>query len=249
VDHDTKRDNGWTEDDSTLFADMGEVFVPAREAQLDTLCRLIPAQPDETFTVAELGAGAGVLARAVLEAYPNCHYLALDGSETMRQLMRERLASFADRIDIRPFALEEAGWREALPQPLRCVLSSLCVHHLSGDGKRQLFANMAARLEPGGALLLADLVWPANEVTRQLYAAQWDEATRERSLSVYGDLSGFQRFRELGWNFFDDPEGDPMDQPSRLFHQLLWLREAGFPVVDCFWMQAGHAIYGGYREE
>jgi hypothetical protein len=28
---------------------------------------------------------------------------------------------------------------------------------------------------------------------------------------------------------------------------LTWLSEAGFAVVDCFWLQAGHAIYGGYK--
>ena len=29
--------------------------------------------------------------------------------------------------------------------------------------------------------------------------------------------------------------------------QLRWLEEAGFSSVDCFWMRAGHAVYGGYR--
>jgi hypothetical protein len=40
---------------------------------------------------------------------------------------------------------------------------------------------------------------------------------------------------------------DHRDQPSPVFHQLLWLQSAGFPVVDCFWMHAGHAIFGGYK--
>jgi len=243
---DAQKQSAWTEETSTLFIDTGDVFVPERPAQLDTLCRLIPAERDEAFTVVELGAGAGLLARAVLEAFPNCHYVALDGSETMRQHMNEALAQFGDRIDVRPFTLENAEWREELPRPLRCVLSSLCVHHLTGEGKRRLFADMAAHLEPGGALLIADLVAPANERARALFASQWDAITREQSQQVHGDMRGFEQFRALGWNFYDDPEADPMDQPSRLFHQLLWLREAGFSVVDCFWMRAGHAIYGGY---
>jgi len=35
--------------------------------------------------------------------------------------------------------------------------------------------------------------------------------------------------------------------PYRVFDQLKWLEEAGFSAVDCFWMRAGHAIYGGYK--
>src|SRR6185295_18644737 len=81
----------WTESDSQRFIDDGAVFVPSREEQIATLCALIPARADEDFTVAELGAGAGVLARAVLEAFPRCRYVALDGSAAMRARLSETL--------------------------------------------------------------------------------------------------------------------------------------------------------------
>ncbi len=47
------------------------------------------------------------------------------------------------------------------------------------------------------------------------------------------------------WNYYRFP--DPSDRPSPLIDQLVWLKEAGFEVVDCFWVQAGHAIFGGYK--
>jgi hypothetical protein len=31
-----------------------------------------------------------------------------------------------------------------------------------------------------------------------------------------------------------------------LADHLLWLREAGFDAVDCFWRQERHAIVGGF---
>src|SRR5262249_42107024 len=151
----------WTEEASFTFIDTADLFVPARAEQVATLVALLPARPDEEFTVAELASGDGTLAQAVLAAFPRCHYLALDGSEVMREQTRARLEAHADRVEVRPSRLEERDWREALPQPLRCVLSSLCVHHLDGAGKRALFADTTARLQPGGALLLADLVEPA----------------------------------------------------------------------------------------
>src|ERR1043166_5004347 len=92
---------GWTELDSRRFIDDGAVFVPSRDEQIATLCALIPARADETFTVAELGAGAGVLARAVLEAFPRCRYVALDGSAAMRARLAETLQRHRDRVEVR----------------------------------------------------------------------------------------------------------------------------------------------------
>ena len=69
-----------------------------------------------------------------------------------------------------------------------------------------------------------------------------EAASIEQTLSR--DL--FQQFEQEHWNLFHYPDPD-FDKPSPLFEQLLWLQAVGFAVVDCFWMQAGHAIYGGYK--
>jgi tRNA (cmo5U34)-methyltransferase len=238
--------SGWTEADSTRFIDDGAVFVPSRDEQIATLCALLPARADESFTVVELGAGAGVLARAVLEAFPRCRYVALDGSAAMRARLTEALHRHRARLRVGGFELADRGWRAALPSPLRAVLASLVVHHLPAAGKRRLFRDIAHRLEPGGALLLADIVEPASPAAREVFARQWADAARAQSLALTGGLDAFQRFERDGWNFYrGTPE--PYDQPSRLDEQLRWLRAAGFAAVDCFWMRAGHAIFGGWR--
>ena len=237
----------WSEADSRAFLDAGDVFVPDRDEQVRTLCALLPASRDETFTAVELGAGGGVLARAVLEAFPRCRYLALDGSPAMREHLAAALARHGPRVGVRAFDLAAQDWRDALPSPVRCVLASLVVHHLDATGKRALFADLGQRLGPGGALLLADLVEPPTRAARTLFAQQWDDAARAQSLARTGGLEAYRRFERERWNFYRDPEPDPLDQPSRLLDQLDWLRESGFTRVDCFWMRAGHAIYGGYR--
>jgi len=245
----TNTPNQWSEDDSTTFLDLAEIFVPERAEQTNTLLQLIPAQTDEDFTVVELASGEGILAQAILERFPQCHYIALDGSETMREQLARKLEQFSTRIEILPFDLAQHEWRNNLPVPLRCVLSSLCVHHLSDEGKRQLFHDMAAQLEPGGALLLADVIEPATQQIADLFARQYDDIVRQQSLAIRGDLSGYEQFQQQKWNYFLYDYADPeatFDQPSRLSDQLCWLAEVGFTIVDCFWMQAGHAIYGGY---
>jgi len=37
------------------------------------------------------------------------------------------------------------------------------------------------------------------------------------------------------------------DHASALLHHLVWLKHAGFASVDCFWMFAGHAVFGGFK--
>jgi tRNA (cmo5U34)-methyltransferase len=243
--------NHWGEDSSALFLDHSEIFVPGRAEQLATLLDLIPARSDEPFTIVELGAGGGVLAQAILERFTHCHYVALDGSPMMREQMGRRLVQFKDRLEIRPFELAEQQWRDELPSPLRCVLSSLCVHHLTGEEKRVLFRDVVARLEPGGALLLADILQPPTQQIADLYARQYDAIVRAQSLETLGNLSGFEEFCRAKWNYFiydyPDPDPDDIDYPSLLSDQLLWLREAGFSMVECFWMRAGHAVFGGFK--
>lgn len=241
--------NQWSETDSNLFLNLAEIFVPARAEQISTLLQLIPAQADEKCIIVELGAGEGALAEAVLEHFSRCHYIALDGSEAMRTRMQHRLARFGARLEIRPFELEQTAWRAELPEQVRCVLSSLCVHHLDANNKRQLFCDAFKHLEPRGALLLADLVLPANRHIADFFADQYDKIVREQSLELRGDLSGFEDFQQQTWNYFRYDYGKPdlYDQPSPLGDQLRWLQEVLFSVVDCYWMRAGHAIYGGYK--
>lgn len=239
----------WTEADSEAFDAFGDVVVPSRAEQIETLCALIPASAGESFTAVEVAAGGGALARAVLERFPGCHYVALDGSPYMRARLRETLAPFGRRAVVAAFRLEADRWRAALPRPLRCVLTSLAVHHLSAGQKRRLFTDLAVRLEPGGALLIADLVEPAAARVRALFASQWDRAVREQSGAGSRGTRIRARVGEGGWNYYRLETPDPIDQPSRLLDQLDWLRGAGLHAVDCFWMRAGHAIFGGYRGE
>ncbi len=103
----TANQNQWDEESSATFLDLGEIFVPGRAQQTQALLELIPARSDEVFTIVELAAGGGILAKAILERFPACHYVALDGSEMMREQMARRLAAYGDRLTIAPFLLEE----------------------------------------------------------------------------------------------------------------------------------------------
>ena len=236
----------WTEADSELFLDRAEVWVPARAEMIDVLCSLVPAEGDDAFATVELGSGDGALARPLLLRFPRCQYLGLDGSELMRERFSREMASFSARAEVKPFRLEEREWRHDLPSPLRCVLTSLAVHHLTEQEKRQMFGDLADRIEPGGALLIGDIVQPGTPEASRLYARCLDAAVKSQSLEITGDSASYDEFNKAGWNHFREPAPDEGHWPSGLYDQLKWLEEAGFRSVDCFWMHAGHAVFGGF---
>lgn len=234
----------WTEDDSTLYRDLAPVAVPARAEQIASLVALLPFGRDDAFRAVEIGSGEGALSYAILDAFPKATITALDGSASMRAQAVERLGPFGARARVEPFDLTAREWLAFL-KGADCAVSSLCVHHLSGPEKQRLFAAACERLSARGALLIADLVAPERPEGWALFAASWDREAEAQSLAEVGSRTLYERFLAAQWNYFHFP--DPFDQPSPLFKQLTWLREAGFAVVDCFWLRAGHAVYGGYK--
>ena len=238
---------GWNESDSRDFIDLGRFFIPGREEQIATILDMIP-DPGAGLLV-DLCCGEGLLSRALLERFPTARVLAMDLSPAMLEAARAKLADaggLGGRFSVQPFDLADRSWR-SFPEPVHAFVSSLAIHHLNGEGKRELFRDLAAALVPGGAVVIADLVQPATPRTHAIAARAWDEAVRQRSLELAGNLGPFEKFHTERWNLYADPEPDPIDQPSPLLDQLRWLEEAGLSGVDVCWMKAGHAVFGGVR--
>ena len=87
-------------------------------------------------TVLELGTGTGETALRVLAQHPTARWTAIDSSAAMLARARERLPADAD--------LRLARLEDPLPSgPFDLVVSVLAVHHLDGNGKRDLFTRIA----------------------------------------------------------------------------------------------------------
>lgn len=37
-------------------------------------------------------------------------------------------------------------------------------------------------------------------------------------------------------------------ESQQLLHHLIWLKHAGFPLVDCFWLRDRQAVFGGFMQ-
>jgi len=237
-------DEQWSIDQSNQYRQVAEVAVPDRPGQMAAILTLLPFRAADSFRIVELASGEGRLAYALLRGFPHASLLALDLEESMRRETADRLRDFGTRASVAAFDMAASDWHGML-DGADVVVSSLCIHHLDGVQKQELFQAVSARMSDRGAFIIADLILAARAEPREVFAATWDQAAESASVSVTGSRAAFEMFQSVGWNYFRNP--DPFDKPSPLFDQLVWLKQAGFAVVDCFWMQAGHAIYGGYK--
>ena len=236
--------SAWTEHDSQTYRDIADVAVPRRLEMTATLVAAVPFPADEPVKILDLGCGDGRLSEALLTVFPRATLTALDGSASMREATSRRLATFGDRARVAAFDVAALDWWDRM-FGVDLMVSSLCLHHLNDAKKQYLYKAAAERLSARGALIVADLIDPQHPSARRLAADQWDALARSQA-DALGAPELFQRFLETRWNHFRFP--DQADQPSALFHHLVWLRHAGFSAVDCCWLTAGHAVFGGFKQ-
>ena len=234
----------WSEDDSSTYREIAEIAVPRRPEMMATIVSVVPFTTGETLRIVDIGAGEGQLADVLLGCFPRATLLALDGSEAMRKTTVARTARFGGRITVRAFELSTLDWWD-LMRGADVVVSSMCLHHLTDAKKQYLYKAIADRLTDRGALLVADLIEPLHASARRLAAESWDAAAQAQAEATRAP-DQLARFVDARWNHFRF--ADPMDRPSALLHHLVWLKHAGFAAVDCFWLYAGHAVYGAFKQ-
>jgi trans-aconitate 2-methyltransferase len=98
--------------------------------------------------VLDAGCGSGRVTERLLERLPNGRVIALDGSPSMVDQARERLAPHADRVE---FVV--ADLRRPLPihEPVDAILSTATFHWIHDHAL--LYRHLAAVLKPGGQLV------------------------------------------------------------------------------------------------
>jgi tRNA (cmo5U34)-methyltransferase len=112
----------------------------------------IEAIPFAPLRVLELGVGTGETTRRLLERYPDAEVTGLDSQPEMVFKAREH-----------GIAVRLARMQDPLPDgPWDLVVSVLSVHHLDGEGKRDLFRRVR---EQSRALVMGDVVVAEPQVT------------------------------------------------------------------------------------
>lgn len=201
-----------------------------RADQYDLLAYLIPSEQDRELRVLDLGAGFGVAAAAVLRAFPNATATLVDMSEAMIAMGEEWMHPYAGRFRYVPGDLVDGQLPEGAAGPYDAAISALALQYIPSDSKRRLFAEVFARLAPGGTILLLSLTAPPEAALQDTYTRAAERERQARSEPPWRGEPGGRRWI-----------------PQTLDEHLAMLRSAGFVQVDCFWKKLGTAIFGGVK--
>lgn len=152
-----KTENMWTERNSKFFIEHANNFIPERDLQIETICSLIGPSKKNKQLVVDLCCGEGLLDEAILRKYSNINVIGLDGSEEMLSIAKERLRRFESRIFLASFDLASKKWRPQYKN-LHAVVSSIAIHHLTGQEKLQLYKDVYTMLKPKGRFIIGDII-------------------------------------------------------------------------------------------
>jgi tRNA (cmo5U34)-methyltransferase len=137
--------------DASTYTDEIRADIPAYEVFQD---QVAGASGDGARRILDLGTGTGETARRVLERHPEARLIGVDENEGMLAVAGSQLP--AERVELRVGRIEEP-----LPDGgFDLVTSALCVHHLDGEGKAELFRRVHDALVPGGVFVLGDVIVP-----------------------------------------------------------------------------------------
>jgi L-threonylcarbamoyladenylate synthase len=104
--------------------------------------------------ILELGTGTGETARRLLARHPDAFLVGIDENEGM-------LAVAGGALPAARVALLSGRIEDPLPEgPFDLVATALCVHHLSGAAKADLFCRVRDVLAPDGLFVIGDVVVP-----------------------------------------------------------------------------------------
>jgi tRNA (cmo5U34)-methyltransferase len=137
--------------DAGTYTDEIRADVPAYDELQDVVAA---ASGAGARRILDLGTGTGETARRVLARHPGAFLVGVDENEGMLAVARSQLP--ADRVELRAARIEEP-----LPEgPFDLVTTALCVHHLDGEGKADLFARVREALVPDGLFVMGDVIVP-----------------------------------------------------------------------------------------
>ena len=226
----------WQQADlATSFLERRGDFVPMLEVQEDLVARLLQRRGRPVSRFMDIGCGDGAMTQLVVDAYPSAEAVMVDFSPTMLERAGERLRRLRITASLWRADLNDPSWAEQLPAgDYDTIVSSLAIHHLPAQRKRELFAELFGLLEPGGVFVNMDYVAVEGPL-RGLFDEKKDDALRAD--------------RDGGSGNADEPvlDDDDDDRPDLAEAQIGWLREAGFEQAEVQFKWAEAAVMAGFK--
>ncbi|HNC90605.1 MAG TPA: class I SAM-dependent methyltransferase [Anaerolineales bacterium] len=182
---------------------------------------------DAAPVILDLGAGTGLLSEFVLNKIGPASLYLLDESAEMLAKAQQRLAEYNPLV----FIQQMTG---PLPSAkFHAVISSLAIHHLTDEDKRDLFKRIHESLLPGGVFINAEQILGPTEWQDQMFEDMHLNGARALGSDENEIRAAQERMKA--------------DRCATLEEQVAWLRDVGFKNSGTFFQHFRFAVYAGWK--
>ncbi|MFN8496111.1 MAG: methyltransferase domain-containing protein [Caldilineaceae bacterium] len=204
-------------------------YIPCFDDFYGTALELIPYPREAAINILDLGAGTGLMAALVAEAFPHAQITLLDISGEMLAKAKERFAAQGRRIRYHTLDYIHAD----IPGRYTVVVSALSLHHAPPADLQRIFQKIYAALDAGGIFMNADQVLGPTPELEHIYHQTWLRQIRQLGCTEHEVALALERMKA--------------DRTATLADQLTWLQAAGFEQVDCWYKHYRFAVYAGVK--
>ncbi len=204
-------------------------LVPDFDNFYGTALELIPCAADQDIRVLDVGAGTGLFAALIGQAFPNARLTLVDFSPQMLDQARQR---FADRANVVYRTLDFE--RDPIPSEYDVAISALALHHTPQPNLEGVFRKIYGTLVSGGIFINADQTLGTTNANETRYMQAWLKAIRANGSTDPDIAAALERLK--------------LDKTATLENQLAWMRQAGFVDVDCWFKHYRFAVYSGRKQ-
>jgi len=188
-------------------------FIPCYDDYYVRSVSLLKTILPDIHTVADLGAGSGLLTEQLYFLYPNAKFTLIDLSDKMVEIARKRFHGLSN------FDFIVGDFSKGLPQQYDCICSALSIHHLENEEKQEQYNLIFKSLVKGGCFILLDQFCADAPTIDRAFNDWWLD---------YIDNSGITEEEKVKWL-----ERKKLDREISVTSTLGMLRNAGFKQVEC----------------
>ncbi len=218
--------------------------IPMANEQIDVMLRVIRTlRPDGVVNFIDLGCGDGVLADQILQAYPNAHGTLIDFSAGMLSAAEDRMADFANQLQVIELDYGDPKWVEAVgDQTFDLIVSGFSIHHQPDGRKRAIYQEIFDLLRPGGVFLNSEHVKSASPIVETMH----DQLFVDSMIGYERAIGSGKSVEQIEHDYYDRPDKEAnilLDVQT----QVQWLKEIGFDHADIYFKMFELAVFGGRK--
>ncbi len=184
-----------------------------------------------------LGCGDGLFIQELLKSFSPAKVTLVDASSEMLEAAEKRLGNH-ENLNFIKASFQDLLAGQSFNENFDFIYSSLAIHHLPFEEKKNLYAYIHKLLSAGGCFVHYDVIVPPSGKIEKWYLSLWkqwikEHPAKERSEKLLGIP---EQYKE-----------NPDNIPNTLESQLEVLEKIGFKEVDSYFKYGIFSLFGGFK--